>query len=156
MQDHATDELDVVGNHVPGEFAAGDHDGGAHEAAAGLAHRRKRLGKQLVEHGGDGLPVLGVEPGRLLLQLVAFHRVGALASLGPYFGQLGGLGTCALGDDGPELHSLGLELLFAQRAESLLVRGDLGDQRPEALGVPVMPRAHHLRHQLLDHAIPSW
>ena len=68
VQRDSADELHVVGDHVPDQLLARDHDLLAHEPPTGLLHHGEGLGKEVVQGLLDALQKLLVQPTDLLGQ----------------------------------------------------------------------------------------
>ena len=141
------DELNVVGNHVPGHLLACHHDGPANVAAAGLLHDGEGLGKDIVEgypgglqqltlqgpdHPGQSFPVAGILRGALLLPM-------SLDAL------LQAPGT--LLHPNPELLGLRPELFIGERGKAWEDPVDLVHNGLELLHFPGMLGAQELLEQ---------
>src|SRR5262249_35350963 len=152
VQHHATDELDVVGHHIPDELVSSHLHCGAEKPAAGLAHRGECLGEQIVEADAKLLLVVGLDVVKPALEAVPLHRVGAAVLGLAHLFQLGLEGADALLETLPEEDGLGLELILTQVLETLLVGVNRLDDRLEPLTLSIEPRTEDRGHQILDHS----
>ena len=157
MQLNPTNQLDVVRHHVPYERVAGHHDSGALKAPARLAHGRKGLRKQLVEHFSNAGPQLpfhaATTVGALQFEVdaLALRRVGGVV-LGRLELRHAALDrTGALGKDCAELRSLPLDLFIGQRGQARFDLMDLGQHRLHPLPFTFVTRAEHASNQSLQH-----
>ncbi len=152
VQDDATDQLHVVGDHVPLHVVAPHPNVSAKQAPACLAHRGVGLGKELVEHRLPLLPQLSFE-----LSDAQRHALALQGLLGPLLGfsELGEFVLERLGalpDDGAEFFRLRLQLFVVEILEICLVAKDLIDDRLDLADVTLELRAEDRCDYLLDHA----
>ena len=120
-----------------------------------FAHRGERLGEQvgqgrlrLLREALFSVPQLPIDGDPLI-------RVGAVMLLLLQARHLGGERPEALPQPRPERRGLRLDLGVGQRFEARFVFVNRVDDGLDALQLTLEARAHHLRHQRLEHAPPS-
>lgn len=143
VQDDASDQLDIEGDHFPRDLVAHQIKLRAAEAPAGVFHRGKCLGEKFIECiRGDVVP--------LLFQL--FKLVGDLLAFGPLERREPGL-CCfdfredifdCLGDAPAELGGFALQLVVGELLIFLVVAVDFLDKRQHSLDVFFMLAAKDL------------
>ena len=141
VQPDPTDELDVVGDHVPGQLLSGDDDLLAHEAPTGVLHHREGLREDLLEGVLDGLQVLLLEGGDLHGEVLALEGVLGVALLLTQLRDLLHELASGLRDAILELLGFGPELVVGQGGESLVYLVDLFDEGLQLLRLPLVAGA---------------
>jgi hypothetical protein len=152
VEHDAPEKLDVVGHHVPSHLVPDDLNRRAQQPPAGLPDGGKRFRKKLVQDRAQILLVAGLDLMKSLLQRVPVRRIGArvlrLADLLEFRLER----TGSLGEDGPKLLGLTLQLALGEVFETLLVAVDGQERGLQPLPLAVEPGAEDRGHQSLDHS----
>ena len=131
---------------------AGDHDLGAQQPAARLAHRGERLGQQLVQRRRHRLLVLLLQLVELVLELLALDRIGTVVLGAPDLVALLPHRAHHLLDPGPEPGRLRLDVVVRELPQPRFVRVDLLHEGTELLHFAIVATADERAHQLLQHS----
>src|SRR5690606_22635275 len=153
VQRDRADQLHIVGDHVPDQRDARDHDLRPDQAPARLLHRRVGLGQDVVQRRLELRLERVFDPTRLDRQALALARVRRLPLLFAQLRKLRLQRLRPLPDDAAQLLRLPPQLFLGKRREPLRDLVDLRDQRLEPLDLTVVPRPEKSAYQGLQHSI---